>query len=154
MKIKHKKKKIKKHTISDYGRVGIEESARRSDKIYCTEPGCHREARCAKLNPLTKQPIPNQLCITHWESHYNKKHPVGTSEDTPGGRITKTGKFVRAPIKKGSVGKAVNDLIDKKGVDKVTFEEMKDTVLAIKADSKFNRNHYNWYRNQYKKKNK
>lgn len=130
----HKKKKKTKSS-----------SLKEGDSI-CTNCNINR-AICAKKTEYGS--VANQLCVQCWEREYNEAHQ---DDPKPGGRVTKDGKFVRAPIKKGSVGLAVKALIDKVGIDEVTEEQMRKVVLEVKIDSKFNRNHFNWYKNDYRKK--
>lgn len=115
---------------------------------YCTHPGCVNRAICASHDKITGAAIPGQLCVQHWQVEYEKTH----TEPSSGGRMTKDGRFVKAPVRKGAVGNAVKEYIDKVGIDNIDFEAMKDVVLSVKADSKFNKNHFSWYRNDYKKK--
>ena len=122
----------------------------RLDVPICVEPGCVRRAICVGRDAKTGAMIPNQLCVTHWSIHYDMEHPIEGRQNT---RVTKAG-IVVTRTKKGAVGQAVNEYISKVGIDNTNFDEMRDVVLAIKADSKFNRNHYNWYRNNWKKINK
>lgn len=155
--MKRIKKKIKHKNIREpgYGYMLCEVEDKQTKPIlgshenYCIYPGCGNRATCAQLDVRTKQPVPNKLCVHHWEMEYLIRNP---NTDVPKGRLTKTGKFIKTPVKKGSVGKAVNEYLDRVGLKKANFEEMRDIVLAVKPDSKYNKGHFNWYCNQYKKK--
>jgi len=53
--------------------------------------------------------------------------------------------------KKGSLKDAVYQLFDSKGITKVTYQEVENLAKKIKPDTKFNKYHFSWYRNNYKK---
>jgi hypothetical protein len=53
--------------------------------------------------------------------------------------------------KRGQLGKAIYNLFDNKGIDNVSYEECEKLALSIKPDSKFNANHFSWYKNHYLK---
>lgn len=42
------------------------------------------------------------------------------------------------------------DWFDKVGVDEVTYDDCKAFALKAKPDSKFNKNHFSWYKNKYR----
>ena len=50
------------------------------------------------------------------------------------------------------IGKAIYDLFDEKGIENVTYEECETLAKKIKPDTKFNPNHFSWYKNEYRKK--
>lgn len=49
------------------------------------------------------------------------------------------------------IGTAIYALFDEKGMDNVTCEECKELARQVKPDTAFNKNHYSWYKNQYRK---
>jgi len=52
--------------------------------------------------------------------------------------------------KRGSLMKAVTTYIDKVGVDKVDYESMLKIAKTIKPNTKFNKAHFAWYKNNYR----
>jgi hypothetical protein len=110
------------------------------DRPTCTVPGCGRYALCSRV--IDGHYRPHDVCMTHWVVWYRTISGVD-SQGNPVGSAKK--------IRKGSVTNAVLDLIESKKKHNPTCEEMKNTVLSVKPDSKFNQGHYNWYLNEYKK---
>ena len=54
--------------------------------------------------------------------------------------------------RRGGIGKAIYTLFDEKGIDNVTYEECEIIAKKIKPDTKFNTNHFSWYKNKYRNK--
>ena len=54
----------------------------------------------------------------------------------------------------GGIKNAIYMLFDEKGVDNVTYDECEAAAKKAKPDSAFNKNHFSWYKNQYKKSRK
>jgi hypothetical protein len=52
--------------------------------------------------------------------------------------------------RKGSIIKAVYSLFDEKGVDHVTYKECEELAKQIKPDTAFNKNHFSWYKRDYR----
>ena len=50
------------------------------------------------------------------------------------------------------IGKAIYELFDEKGIENVTYEKCETLAKKIKPDTKFNPNHFSWYKNEYRKK--
>ena len=53
--------------------------------------------------------------------------------------------------KQGSLKEAIYKLFDRKGVEKVSYQEVEKLAKKVKPDTKFNKYHFSWYRNNYKK---
>ena len=53
--------------------------------------------------------------------------------------------------KRGSLKKAIYKLFDRKGVAKVTYKEVESLAKRVKPNTKFDKYHFGWYRNDYKK---
>jgi hypothetical protein len=65
---------------------------------------------------------------------------------------TKSKKSVqKKTYKRGSLKEAIYKLFDRKGVSKVSYQEVEKLAKSIKPDTKFNNYHFSWYRNNYKK---
>lgn len=65
-------------------------------------------------------------------------------------RLESTGrqpKYVR-----GTLIKKMYEYFDKTGIDKITYDKCKTLAKKIKPNTKFNRYHYAWYRNDYRNK--
>lgn len=120
-----------------------------SDYPICTQKACGAKATCAKTEH--GRTYPNSLCVQHWlvMDIVRSGQDVGDSLLTSPGLLKARSKKQR--VKKGSITNAVVDLIEKKGKKPPTYEEMRDVVLAVKVDSKFNKNHYRWYLNMWAK---
>jgi len=52
--------------------------------------------------------------------------------------------------RKGSILHAVYSLFDEKGVDNVTYKECEELAKKIKPDTAFNKNHFSWYKGDYR----
>jgi predicted transport protein len=52
---------------------------------------------------------------------------------------------------RSGIGQAIYELFNKKGIENVTYEECEVLAKQIKPDTKFNYNHFSWYKNQYRK---
>lgn len=50
------------------------------------------------------------------------------------------------------IGQALFRFFDDKGVNNVSYAECESLAKHIKPDTKFNKNHFSWYKNKYKKK--
>ena len=57
----------------------------------------------------------------------------------------------KKPQKKVSLKEAIYNLFDSKGVSKVSYQEVEKLAKKVKPDTKFNKYHFSWYRNNYKK---
>jgi len=55
-------------------------------------------------------------------------------------------------VGRGKISKLMYALFDQKGVDNVTYEECKSLAQKAKADTKFNKRHFYWYKNKYRKR--
>lgn len=55
----------------------------------------------------------------------------------------------KSGYKRGSLGTAIRALFDKKGVDKVTYEECLKLAKSIMPSTKFDKSHFSWYKNDY-----
>lgn len=55
----------------------------------------------------------------------------------------------KSGYKRGSLGNAIRELFDEKGVDKVTYEECEKLAKKIMPTTKFNKSHFSWYKNDY-----
>jgi len=106
------------------------------DYLRCITPGCSNKA----MNALNG--ISNQLCVQCW-CIMDAKRALTDPSSNPTTR--------KPTLRKGSVTNAVVDLLESKGKKVPTYKEMHDVVIAVKATSPFNKNHYNWYLNQWKK---
>jgi len=53
---------------------------------------------------------------------------------------------------RGGIGQSIYELFDEKGIENVTYEECETLAKKIKPDTKFNPNHFSWYKNEYRKK--
>ena len=58
----------------------------------------------------------------------------------------------KSGYKKGSLMKGIYDLFDRKGVDKVTYEETLKLAKSILPTTKFDKSHFSWYKNDYRNK--
>lgn len=65
----------------------------------------------------------------------------------PATKKSKGGK--KSGYKRGSLGTAIRALFDKKGVDKVTYEECLKLAKSIMPSTKFDKSHFSWYKNDY-----
>jgi len=54
--------------------------------------------------------------------------------------------------RRGVISQSVYELFDEKGIENVTYEECETLAKKIKPDTKFNKSHFNWYKNEYRKK--
>ncbi|MHC4791977.1 MAG: hypothetical protein ACYS8Y_11170 [Planctomycetota bacterium] len=54
--------------------------------------------------------------------------------------------------RKGTIINAVYSLFDEKGVDNVTYRECEELAKQIKPDTAFNKNHFSWYKRDYRTK--
>lgn len=52
---------------------------------------------------------------------------------------------------RGQVDRTIYKLFDEKGVDKVSYEECEALAKQVKPDTAFNKNHFSWYKNHYRK---
>jgi len=50
------------------------------------------------------------------------------------------------------IGQSIYEFFDEKGIENVTYEECETLAKKIKPDTKFNKSHFNWYKNEYRKK--
>lgn len=53
---------------------------------------------------------------------------------------------------RGSLIKRMYDFFDKVGLDKATYDRCLKLAKSVKTDTKFNRYHHSWYRNDYRNK--
>ncbi len=51
--------------------------------------------------------------------------------------------------KRGTLIKGIYEYFKKVGLDKVTYEATEKLAKSIKKDTKFNRYHYAWYKNDF-----
>lgn len=77
-----------------------------------------------------------------------KKASGKGSKDTPQNK-TKGGKKGKS-YKRGSLSAAINAMFDKEGVDEVSYEAAEKLAKSVKPDTKFNRYHLAWYKNNYR----
>jgi len=52
--------------------------------------------------------------------------------------------------RKGSIINAVYSRFDEKGVDNVTYKECEELAKQVKPDTAFNKNHFSWYKRDYR----
>lgn len=69
----------------------------------------------------------------------NKKHHKHPKK---GGKMSQ---YIR-----GTLIKSIYAYFDKVGIDNVNYEDTETLAKSIKKDTKFNKYHYSWYRNDYK----
>jgi len=81
---------------------------------------------------------------THKKVKSTEKTPKSSKKDSKDGKKGKKGKKVRK-----SITQAIFAIFDKKGVEKVTYEESYKVAKSIKPTTKFNKYHYAWYKNAY-----
>jgi len=51
------------------------------------------------------------------------------------------------------IGAAIYALFDDKGINNVSYDECEAAAKSVKPDTAFNKGHFSWYKNHYKKKN-
>jgi len=54
--------------------------------------------------------------------------------------------------RRGTIIDAIYGLFDEKGVDRVTYEECETLAKQIKPNTAFNKNHFSWYKRDYREK--
>lgn len=54
--------------------------------------------------------------------------------------------------RRGDLGRAICSLFDERGVDNVTYEECAALARAVKSDTAFDKGHFSWYKNDYRKR--
>jgi len=64
-------------------------------------------------------------------------------------KTKKSSKNKKGTYKRGSLGTAIRELFDKKGVDNVTYDECEKLAKKIMPTTKFNKQHFSWYKNDY-----
>ncbi len=76
----------------------------------------------------------------------SKPKPKSRSPRTKSKKSTK-----KKVYKQGSLKEAIYKLFDRKGIAKVTYKEVENLAKRVKPDTKFNKAHFSWYRNHYRK---
>ena len=79
-----------------------------------------------------------------WEGFWKMK-----KSKSPSAKSNKSVK--KRTYKKGSLKEVIYKLFDRKGVAKVSYKEVEKLAKKVKPDTKFNKYHFSWYRNNYKK---
>lgn len=64
-------------------------------------------------------------------------------------KSTSTGK--KTGYKRGSLSSVIFAYIHKTGVDEVVYDKMLELAQKTMPNTKFNRYHYSWYKNKYRK---
>lgn len=54
--------------------------------------------------------------------------------------------------RRGGIGQSIYELFDEKGIENVTYEECEALAKKIKPNTAFNKNHFSWYKRDYRKK--
>ncbi len=77
-----------------------------------------------------------------------KKKKVQKTDKT--GTSTKGKKTKKSGYKRGSLGKAIYEYFDKVTLEKATYEKSLEIAKGIMPTTKFNKNHFSWYKNKYR----
>jgi hypothetical protein len=88
----------------------------------------------------------------------NKKTTKTSSVNSKSKTTTKTKvkKVVKKDIKpivykRGTLSQVIWNQLETLGVDNVTYQEMYDLAIATMANTKFQKSHYSWYKNKFRK---
>jgi hypothetical protein len=66
--------------------------------------------------------------------------------------VTKVAKVAKTIVyKRGTLSLVIWEQLERMGVDNVTYEEMETLAFATMAKTKFNKSHYSWYKNKFRK---
>lgn len=76
-----------------------------------------------------------------------KKKVVKSKKATP-----KKSGAKKTGYKRGSLMRAIYELFDRVGVDKVTYEQTEKLAKKTLPTTKFNKYHFSWYKNDYRNK--
>ncbi len=79
-----------------------------------------------------------------------KKTRVRKTEKSGAKTSTKTGK--KSSYRKGSLGDSIREHFDSVGVDEATYDDCFALALKIMPQTKFNKSHFSWYKNDYRKR--
>ena len=52
--------------------------------------------------------------------------------------------------KKRGIGQAIREYFDEVGVDNALYEESKKRALKVNPNSKYDKSHFSWYKNDYR----
>lgn len=121
--------------------VAIEQ---RTDELEEALRDIRGELRVLEFQTFQREGITDQINAYVFEPLIKTKRKIKPAEK---GDFTE-----ELNTRRRGVGKAIYDLFNEKGIENVTYEECETLAKKIKPDTKFNPNHFSWYKNEYRKK--
>lgn len=118
----------------------------RTDELEEALRDIRGEVKAIEFRTFQREGIADQIHAYVFEPIF--KHREQVKKASPTGGI----KQVARSGKRGTIIDAIYGLFDEKGVDKVTYEECETLARQIKPNTAFNKNHFSWYKRDYRKR--
>jgi predicted transport protein len=104
------------------------------------------EVKAIEFSTFQREGIAGQIRAYMFEPIFNYREQVKKVSPTD-----KTRQVARSS-RRGTIIDAIYSLFDEKGVDNVTYEDCETLAKQIKPNTAFNKNHFSWYKRDYRGK--
>ncbi len=116
----------------------------RTDELEEALRDIRGDVRVLEFQTFQREGITDQINAYVFESLIKTKRKI-----KPAGKDDFTEEL---STRRGGIGKAIYDLFDEKGIENVTYEECEALAKKIKPNTAFNKNHFSWYKRDYRNK--
>ena len=118
----------------------------RTDELEEALTDIRGEKKSIEFRTFQREGIADQIHAYMFEPIF--KHREQVKKASPTGKTKQVARSGRI----GTIIDAIYSLFDEKGVDNVTYEECEVLAKQIKPNTAFNKNHFSWYKRDYREK--
>ena len=119
---------------------------RRTDELEEALRDIRGEVKSVEFRTFQREGISDRIHAYMFEPIF--KHREQVKKAGPTGET----KQVARSGRRGTIIDAIYSLFDEKGIEKVSYEECETLAKQIKPNTAFNKNHFSWYKRDYREK--